>query len=69
MSSTNALKTSEGRLDNATRLAMESEEIGGNVLGALRGQTSTLQETRDMLGTADSNIAKASTTIKKMVRQ
>lgn len=48
---------------------MESEEIGGNVLGALRGQTSTLEETRDMLGTADGNIAKASTTIKKMVRQ
>lgn len=51
------------------RLALESEEVGGNVLGALRGQTSQLEETRDMLGVADGNIAKAGTTIKKMIRQ
>lgn len=69
LSSTQTLSTSSGRLDNAQRLALEAEEIGGTVLGTLQDQRNVLEEARDGLETSEGNVRRARGTIGKMVRK
>lgn len=69
LAATSTLKSSDARLDNSARLAAESEAIGGSVLESLRGQGAQLANARDTLDEADGSIARASGTLKKMVRQ
>ncbi|KAI5478381.1 hypothetical protein MNV49_005130 [Pseudohyphozyma bogoriensis] len=69
LNSTSLLKTTEGRLTNAQRLAAESEDIGGNVLETLRGQGAQLANARDELEDTDGSISRATGTLKKMIRQ
>jgi vesicle transport through interaction with t-SNAREs protein 1 len=68
LASQQTLQKSSGRLENAERTAAESETMGGSILDQLRGQRSQLQGANDELGDAEGSIAKASSTIKKMVR-
>jgi len=69
LASNNTLQSSSSRLDNASRTAAESEAIGGTVLETLRSQGQQLVNARDELLNADGSIAKATGTLKKMVRQ
>ncbi|KAM0753666.1 V-snare-domain-containing protein [Meredithblackwellia eburnea MCA 4105] len=69
LNSTQTLRSTDARLDRSSRLAAESEAIGGSVLESLRGQGAQLAHARDTLDEADGIINRASGTIKKMVRQ
>lgn len=69
LASTNTLGVTDSRLANSQRLAAETEDIGGNILETLRGQGAQLANSRDELSNADGSIAKATGTLKKMVRQ
>ncbi|GAA6034439.1 hypothetical protein JCM8097_002725 [Rhodosporidiobolus ruineniae] len=68
LQSTGTLNTSSGRLDNATRLAAENEEIGQNVLSSLVGQRMQLQHANEQLDEADVSVGRAGQTINKMIR-
>ncbi|BGP14850.1 hypothetical protein JCM10213_002711 [Rhodosporidiobolus nylandii] len=68
LQSTQALTSSSGRLDNATRLAHENEEIGQGVLSSLVGQRMQLQHANEQLEEADVSIGRARGTIGRMIR-
>ncbi|KAG6834516.1 hypothetical protein H0H93_009212 [Arthromyces matolae] len=57
------------RLVNTQRIALETEEQGADILRTLRGQRETIETARDTLRGADTNIDRASGTIKKMITQ
>ncbi|KAL1918615.1 uncharacterized protein VTP21DRAFT_2637 [Calcarisporiella thermophila] len=52
------------RLDNANRIAVETESIGAGVLGALRQQREQIQFTQQELGQADVELERAHRTIR-----
>ncbi|KAK7038725.1 t-SNARE VTI1 [Paramarasmius palmivorus] len=56
------------RLGDATRIALETEALGADILRDLGTQRETIQHSRDMLNTADTSLDRASGTIKKMIR-
>ncbi|ODN98077.1 hypothetical protein I350_07719 [Cryptococcus amylolentus CBS 6273] len=64
---TQTLEDSSGRLDNAHRIALETEGVGSEILRNLRGQREQLENTRDTLTQADSSIDRAAGTLKKMI--
>ncbi|SCZ93598.1 BZ3500_MvSof-1268-A1-R1_Chr6-3g08763 [Microbotryum saponariae] len=68
LQSTQTLNKSGDRLTNSQRLAAESEEMGGSILSSLRMQRGQLESANEELEQADGSIAKASVTLKKMVR-
>ncbi|GAA6008441.1 hypothetical protein JCM10207_007110 [Rhodosporidiobolus poonsookiae] len=68
LNSTATLNQSGGRLDNASRLAAENEEIGQGVLSSLVGQRMQLQNTNDQLEEADVSVTRARGTITRMIR-
>ncbi|KDE04941.1 hypothetical protein MVLG_04697 [Microbotryum lychnidis-dioicae p1A1 Lamole] len=68
LQSTQTLNKSGDRLTNSQRLAAESEEMGGNILSSLRMQRGQLESANEELEQADGSIAKASVTLKQMVR-
>ncbi|POY76888.1 hypothetical protein BMF94_0140 [Rhodotorula taiwanensis] len=68
LQSTQTLNSSSGRLDNAHRLALENEQIGGETLRTLVGQRMQLQNANEHLDEADVSIGRASGTITKMIR-
>lgn len=55
------------RLDNAHRIALETEDVGADILRNLRGQREQIEHTRDTLQHADTSIDRASGTLKKMI--
>ncbi|RXK35188.1 vesicle transport through interaction with t-SNAREs 1 [Tremella mesenterica] len=55
------------RLKNAQRIAMETEDVGADILRNLRGQREQIEHTRDTLTQADSSIDRAAGTLKKMI--
>ncbi|KAG5350067.1 hypothetical protein C0989_000385 [Termitomyces sp. Mn162] len=63
------LDDSGRRLRDTNRIALEAEDQGADILRTLRGQRETIETTRDTLRSADSNIDRASGTVKKMIRQ
>ncbi|KAI8384235.1 vesicle transport V-snare protein, variant [Radiomyces spectabilis] len=69
LSGTERLGQSSRRLEDSHRLALETEGIGINILGTLRGQRDTMMRARDTLAEADSYIDKASKTLKGMARR
>ncbi|KAI8343243.1 snare region anchored in the vesicle membrane C-terminus-domain-containing protein [Chlamydoabsidia padenii] len=69
LNGTDRLGESSRRLEASHRLALETENIGVNILGTLKGQRETLLRTRDTLGEADSYIDKSSRTLKVMARR
>ncbi|SCV67691.1 BQ2448_5302 [Microbotryum intermedium] len=68
LQSTQTLNKSGDRLTNSQRLAAESEEMGGNILSSLRMQRGQFESANEELQQADAAIAKASVTLKQMVR-
>ncbi|KAE9397774.1 V-snare-domain-containing protein [Gymnopus androsaceus JB14] len=57
------------RLENSTRLALETEDIGADILVSLRRQREQIENTSNTLNQADASIDRASGTIHKMIRQ
>jgi len=57
------------RLEESQRVALETEDIGADILRNLRGQREQIENSRDTLHKADSSIDKASGTLKKMIRR
>jgi len=67
LAGTETLADGSRRLENAQRIALETEDVGADILRNLQGQRETITHTRDMLSQADSSINKASGTLKKMI--
>jgi vesicle transport through interaction with t-SNAREs protein 1 len=67
LAGTEALNDSSRRLDNAHRIALETEDVGADILRSLRGQREQIEHTRDTLTRADGSIERASGTLKKMI--
>ncbi|KZT40436.1 vesicle transport v-snare protein vti1 [Sistotremastrum suecicum HHB10207 ss-3] len=63
------LENGTRRLDESRRIALETEEQGAEILRSLRGQREQIENSRDMLQTADRSIDRASGTLKKMIRR
>jgi len=64
---TEILDDGSRRLENAHKIALETEDVGADILRNLRGQREQIEHTRDTLGQADSSIDRASGTLKKMI--
>ncbi|RUS21663.1 t-SNARE [Endogone sp. FLAS-F59071] len=69
LSGTDRLAQSSQRLQESHRIALETESVGVNILGTLRGQREQIISTRNALADADSYIDKASKTLKGMARR
>ncbi|ORX48006.1 V-snare-domain-containing protein [Hesseltinella vesiculosa] len=69
LNGTERLGESSRRLESSHRLALETESLGVNILGTLKGQRETLLQTRDTLGEADAHIDRSSRTLKVMARR
>ncbi|UOH82933.1 hypothetical protein LQV05_005646 [Cryptococcus neoformans] len=71
LAGTQTLEDGTTRLDNAHRIALETEGVGSEILRNLRGQRDQLENTRDTaschLVQADSSIDRAAGTLKKMI--
>ncbi|KAF5379309.1 hypothetical protein D9757_007664 [Collybiopsis confluens] len=63
------LADGSGRLDNSARLALETEDLGADILRNLRVQREQIQNTSHILNEAETSIDRASGTIQKMIRQ
>ncbi|ESK90135.1 vesicle transport v-snare protein vti1 [Moniliophthora roreri MCA 2997] len=63
------LSDGQRRLGDATRIALETETLGADILRDLGQQRETIQNSRDMLRTTDTSLDRASSTIKKMIRE
>ncbi|KIL57907.1 hypothetical protein M378DRAFT_171208 [Amanita muscaria Koide BX008] len=66
---TDILNDGSRRLVDSTRVALEAEEQGADILRSLRVQREQIENVRDTLRTSDTHIDRASGTIKGMVRQ
>ncbi|PPQ69542.1 hypothetical protein CVT25_000859 [Psilocybe cyanescens] len=66
---TQTLDDGSRRIADSTGIALETEAYGADILRSLRGQREQIENSRDMLGTADTNIDRASGTLKGMIRQ
>ncbi|KAK2464912.1 hypothetical protein APHAL10511_002988 [Amanita phalloides] len=66
---TEVLNDGSYRLADSTRLALEAEEQGADILRTLRVQREQIENSRDMLRTADTHIDRATGTIKGMILQ
>ncbi|CAD6565410.1 MAG: hypothetical protein TREMPRED_001166 [Tremellales sp. Tagirdzhanova-0007] len=64
---TETLEDGSRRLDNARRIALETEDVGAGILRNLRGQREQIEHTRDTLVQADLSIDRAAGTLKKMI--
>lgn len=69
LAGTERLNAASRRLEDSHRLALETEEVGQNILTDLRTQGEQLHHVRDTLHEADSYIDKASRTLKGMARR
>ncbi|KAJ1334270.1 hypothetical protein BSLG_008105 [Batrachochytrium salamandrivorans] len=66
---TERLQNSSRRLEDARRIALETEQIGINTLSDLSSQREQIIRTQGMLGTADSWVAKSQGVLKTMQRR
>jgi vesicle transport through interaction with t-SNAREs protein 1 len=66
---TQRLENASKRLDDAQRMALETESIGISTLGDLHRQRQQIERTRDGLSEADSWIAKSQGVLKNMQRK
>jgi vesicle transport through interaction with t-SNAREs protein 1 len=63
-----SLQDSTKRLQDSQRVALETEELGGDILRSLRVQREQIEHSRGVLGSAENNVDRASGTLKSMVR-
>ena len=57
------------RLQESQRIALETEDLGADILRDLRGQREQIEHSRDTLRTADSSLDRSSKTLTKMIRR
>ncbi|KAI5115269.1 hypothetical protein M0805_001638 [Coniferiporia weirii] len=69
LSGTQLLEGGSRRLQDAQRIALETEDQGADILRDLRRQREQIENARDTLHTADTSIDRASGTLKKMIRR
>lgn len=69
LAGTGVLDDGNGRLADSTRIALETETHGGDILRSLQGQREQIENARDTLRGADSNVDRASGKIQLMIRQ
>ncbi|KAG0369219.1 t-SNARE [Gamsiella multidivaricata] len=69
LNGTDRLAESSRRLQDSHKIALETESLGAGILTDLRGQREQIINTRNTLLEADSNIDKASRTLKGMARR
>ncbi|KAF9433749.1 hypothetical protein BGZ76_009029 [Entomortierella beljakovae] len=69
LNGTDRLAESSRRLQDSHKIALETEALGAGILTDLRGQREQIVHTRNTLLEADSNIDKASRTLKGMARR
>jgi vesicle transport through interaction with t-SNAREs protein 1 len=67
LAGTSQLSDGSRRLEGAQRLALETEDVGADILRNLRGQREQIEHSRDVLVQADGSIDRASGILKKMV--
>ncbi|KAG8902528.1 hypothetical protein FRB99_004363 [Tulasnella sp. 403] len=66
---TQSLSDSTRRLEDSQRIALETENVGADILRTLRQQRGTIEHAVEQLGQADVHIDRASGTLKGMVRR
>lgn len=66
---TQRLQDSSRRLEEANRMALDTETLGIGILGDLRAQREQIQHTRSTLNEADSYVDRAQRTLKGMARR
>jgi len=69
LSGQQVLEDSNERLLNSHRIAIETEAIGGEVLGDLYVQRQQLEKARDGLGTIDDNMTRSRKILSSMTRR
>ncbi|KAF8596175.1 vesicle transport v-snare protein vti1 [Ceratobasidium sp. AG-I] len=69
LAGTQSLTDSSRRLEDSHRIALETEDVGTDILRSLRVQREQIEHTRDTLQTADRSIDRASGTLKTMVKR
>ncbi|KAF4607639.1 VTI1 family protein [Pleurotus pulmonarius] len=69
LAGTETLDDGSRRLMDSQRIALETEEQGADILRNLRVQREQIENSRNMLNTADASIGRASGTLKKMIQQ
>ncbi|UZJ54624.1 hypothetical protein CBS101457_003944 [Exobasidium rhododendri] len=57
------------RLEDSHRIALETEDLGADILRDLRGQREQIENSRDTLRQADGNIDRSSKTLQQMIRR
>lgn len=65
---TETINDGSRRITESTSIALETEAHGADILRTLRGQREQIDNSRNMLHTADTHIDRASGTIKGMIR-
>ncbi|KAI3625997.1 hypothetical protein CBS9595_001358 [Malassezia furfur] len=66
---TSLLENGTERLAASTRLALETEDIGANILQDLRSQREQIEHSRDTLHGANTHIDRSSRTLQRMIRR
>ncbi|KZT62696.1 V-snare-domain-containing protein [Calocera cornea HHB12733] len=69
LSGTDRLADGQMRLEESHRVALETEDVGADILRNLRGQREQIEHARETLHQADSSIDKAAGTLKTMIRR
>ncbi|KDR73314.1 hypothetical protein GALMADRAFT_251929 [Galerina marginata CBS 339.88] len=69
LAGTETLNDGSRRITESTSLALETETHGADILRTLRGQREQIENSRNMLQTADIHIDRASGTLKGMIQQ
>jgi len=68
LAGTQSLTDSTKRLEQSHRVALETEEVGADILRSLRVQREQIEHSREMLGGAEGHVDRASGTLKGMIR-
>ncbi|PWN27612.1 V-snare-domain-containing protein [Jaminaea rosea] len=66
---TATLEDGQRRLEESNRIALETEDLGADILRDLRGQREQIEHSRDTLRQADGNLERSSKTLTTMIRR
>ncbi|CAH2353995.1 t-SNARE Vti1p [[Candida] railenensis] len=69
LNNNSSIERSNQRLRDSQRIALETENIGGNILNDLRSQRETITNSRNTLDQADNYVDKSIKTLKTMTRR
>jgi len=69
LAGTQSLNDSSRRLEDSHRIALETEDVGADILRSLRVQREQIENTRETLQTTDRSIDRASGTLKGMIKR